>query len=196
MPPAESPDQKIDARLPVPPKPQRVQSLAESDAEIASTMRKLSDFSQPLSIEDLNRARQVAARLQILDDMETKISEIAKKRNDRTGVTSNVAASVALPALPQPSLFEAQGAALLPQVVDITGSGNAIVARVSTQGKGVETVRKGSRIANYTVESISIAAGVVVTDGKRQVTLPDATDISGISASGAPVAPAGLIPGR
>ena len=166
---------------------------AEPSVDADDVMRELADLNQTLSVENLDRAHEVQARLELLDQLESKLLEIAKKRVDRKAIESGANAVGNHEASDKPLLeLEAD-----PRVVDIIGHGHDLTARLIAADRSSFAVKVGSRLGTYRVEAISAASGVEVVDGKgRRHNLPEVeeTEITAGQTIIGPPPPAGVIP--
>lgn len=166
---------------------------AEPPIEVDGIMHELADLDQTLSVENLDRAHEVQARLELLDQLESKLLEIAKKRLDLKAIESGRDTAPDHEGDDKPLLeLEAD-----PRVVDIVGHGHDLTARLVASDHSTFAVKVGSKLGNYRIEAISAATGVEVADAKgRRHNLPEieeAETSSGQAIAG-PVPPPGVVP--
>jgi len=131
-----------------------VTSLEDKAAESAKALvKRLDNVSDPLTIEDLNSARQTVARIEAMIDVEKHLLELSKLRNERNGGASSAAALVgAIPAsaLTPPSTM----AGSLGQIHSLTGEdfkprvimsgGTEVVRILGAEGKYIAVLKMGN----------------------------------------------------
>lgn len=156
-----------------------------------SMLRKLDSMSDVTSLDDLNKARQVVARIDAMIEIEKKLGELEKVRNDRSSEKSgkgaaNLASAIPASALtPPPALTPASMPSLTSafrpveskpkpvasalEVSRIVGSQGRYTATIAENG-APKTVGVGDKIGGSTVRSIT-AQAVTVDDGGSTRTL-------------------------
>ena len=166
----------------------------ETTPDVEAMLHQLSDLDHGLSIESLDRAHEIEARLDLMDQLETKLLEIAKKRLDRRVLETGERAPTRQGETQDRPLGELEGD---PRVVDIAGHGTDLTARLIGVDRSTFAVKVGARLGAYRVDSISAANGVEVVDPKgRRHNLPEVeeSETGYIVNSTAPSAPPGIVP--
>ncbi len=87
------------AALPIPATPGEVRAVgtlrsAESDVPeaVKSVIKRLDSSADDITVEDLNGARQAIAKVEVLIELEKKLSDLQKARNEREGRSNLVGA--------------------------------------------------------------------------------------------------------
>jgi len=161
---------------------------------LGEVMRQLSDLGHPLSVDGLDRAHQVQARLELLDQLETKLLEIAKKRQDRQLIEARDRAGKNT----EPEAKSWSDPDTDPHVVDIIGQGRDLTARLMTGTRSTFAVKVGAKLGPYRVEAISAVHGVEVIDAAgRHHNLPEIEEGEPLSQPipAYPGPPPGVVPG-
>jgi type IV pilus biogenesis protein PilP len=155
-----------------------VSALEDKATDNARSIVKSLDGTDTLTLEDLNRARQTIARIDALIDVEKRLTELEKLRNERTG--GSMAGAIPASALnpggrfmnagmgmgaPQPMAAPAPVMPMAMPVMAQSMSGTEVTRIMGTDGKysavlktsdgDMHTVRPGDQINGKTVRSIS-----------------------------------------
>ncbi len=185
------------ASIPTPPLPSTMQGRANNDfdtkvpASVHDVIRRI-NTADTLTLDDLNAARQAVVKIDALIEVERKINELNKLRQEREsgGAAKSLATAIPVSALaPPPMVIPASPPPAQPvrvaepmaappvvappapvgEVVRIIGSEGhySAVAKSMDQNKIIQV---GDHFAGGTVISIS-TAGVVVDQGKTTQTL-------------------------
>ena len=189
-----------EVSLPIPASPKNIsgKSIDAMDVKVPDsvkdTMKKL-NTAENLTLDDLNSARQTIAKIDVMIEIEKKLTELDKLRQDRDGVGAKpLAAAIPAsaisplpapslpqftpPALPSLPLFNKEPQHVSPPPVStgtsgdisrIIGTGGHYAAMVKN-GDQTKIVQVGDHFDGATVLSIS-ATGVQVEDGKATRTI-------------------------
>lgn len=163
----------------------------ESDVEIPGSVQevvnKLNGASGDLSMEDLNQAREAVAKLEVLLDIEKKLTDLTrvrKERDEMQGASSQVvgmlpdnvwkpASDIQIPSAP--SVFSPVKPVVEgPKEVDILqifGAGGKYVATYK-DGSLQKRLSVGDKLEDGSRVSYISQRGVVLVKGKKRLILP------------------------
>lgn len=207
--PAETPGPLTSAAMPVEPEkkePAKVEEKKEEKAvqetsgsdipssgpkvpdSVKGVVDKLDTATDDVTLEDLNSAREAVAKLDVLIDIEKRLSDLVSIRKDReekmSGALSAMIPSSALRASAQPvaaqpvpmpvsvsAPFVSSGEPEKIEITRIVGADGRYVA-YTPDGDKMKLLRQGDKLADGSVvESIS-RTGVRLALGKKKITIP------------------------
>ena len=185
-----------DTTLPPPPRLEKAGKTFDAvdiktPESVKDVVRKLSAVDN-VTLEDLNSARQAVAKIDALIEIEKKITELDKLRQEHEGSGSKPLASAipasAINALPTPVMPSfpsanpppnnnfANNQAAMPVAMNSSSEINRIIgaagrySAIIKSGDQLKTVSVGDRLDGGTVTSIS-STGVMVEQGKTSHTI-------------------------
>lgn len=161
-----------------------VGSEASTDPAVTAVMDRLKQDSTPLSISDMSAAQDALARLNLLSEIEQKLTQIEETRQKRQlGAFTPMGAmplpgnAMIDPASMPPGMNPAAFAGFdnaeddKPQVVSITGAAGTYRAVINDNGRN-STVKSGSVLSDGSKVSSINASGVTVNKKGKKTTLP------------------------
>ncbi len=168
-------------------------SMEDKVTDNAKALVKKLDTTEPTTISDLNSAKQTVTRIEAMIDIEKRLGELEKLRNERNsrsfagmmpGLPAGLAAAIpasALQPLPGPlAAVSPSGSPDSPPIFHV-GSGRPEISRISgTEGKYVavlkmpdgekKSVKAGEKFSHGTVRSIT-SSSVEIADKGTSYTL-------------------------
>ncbi len=175
------------------PKREAFDSLKnEVPSSVRKVVEKLNETTDDLTLDDLNDARAAVAKLEALLDIEKKLTDIAKIRQDREEVENPpVVNPVPMSALYQPPPMgnmppmarpPSRGGPEEVEVERITGASGKYVATYKDPMGEKHTVRKGDKMKDGSMVKAISRRGVTLSKNKKVVTLrvKDVNNIFGV----------------
>ncbi|NTU76212.1 MAG: type IV pilus biogenesis protein PilP [Alphaproteobacteria bacterium] len=154
---------------------------------VKSVVKRLDAATEDVTLEDLNAAREAVAKLDVLIDIEKRLSDLAKIRQDREEVSMDMSIpssafggrGMPAPSLLPPGMQAAPPVAMAPampvaskiQVERILGTNGQYVAYVKADEGKTEQVREGDQVADGSVVESITAKGVTLLKNKKKRTL-------------------------
>ncbi|HBM91176.1 MAG TPA: hypothetical protein DD400_04805 [Rhodospirillaceae bacterium] len=175
------------------PKKEDFDSLKdEVPSSVKDVVERLNETTDDLTLDDLNAARAAVAKLEALLDIEKKLTDIAKVRQDREEVENPpVVDPVPMSALYQPPPMGAMPPVTRsfskggPKEVDIeriTGAAGRYAATYKDGMGEKHTIRKGDKMKDGSLVKAISRRGVTLSKNKKLVTLrvKDVNNIFGV----------------
>lgn len=187
----------LESALPVPASPKNAKPIEATDIRVPDSVKEAIrrlDAAETMTLDDLNNARQAIAKIDALIEIEKKLNELDKLRQEHDSNAKPLAAAIpasAINALPPPSLpqFTPPPLPSLPpmnmshnvepppvfnsgpsgEISRIIGTGGRYIAMIKS-GDTTKTIEVGDHFDGGIVSNIS-ATSIQIDEGKTTRTL-------------------------
>ncbi|MCL2468742.1 MAG: hypothetical protein FWF24_00700 [Alphaproteobacteria bacterium] len=163
-------------------------------ASVKKIVDRLDNTTKEIMLEDLNAAREAIVKLDVLIDIEKRLTNLMDIRRDRDEAAAAAAPppgrgmppppppifDMPMPVMPMPPIPQDMSFGRDPEIVRIVGAGGNYMAQMRDEGGAVKQLRVGDKLPNgSTVSSIS-RNGVTLTMSDKKTKTVQVQDVGTI----------------